>query len=124
MCVFLNLSGDHNKGWSTEGCSVVSSRTNSTTTTCACDHMTLFAVLMEASSDTVTKLAIAEPCCLFFQYLVTKVIKTDQSEHRHIKRVSSAVKLSSAKRGKIHHGYQARETIQWVSSAGKHKTSA
>ena len=55
-CVFLNLSSEHKKTWSTEGCSVVSSRTNITTTTCACDHMTLFAVLMDASGDTVTML--------------------------------------------------------------------
>ncbi|KAJ7374174.1 hypothetical protein OS493_009516 [Desmophyllum pertusum] len=54
LCVFLNLSRKHNKAWSTDGCRIVSSRTNSTTTTCACDHMTLFAVLMDASGDTIT----------------------------------------------------------------------
>ena len=120
MCVFLNLSGNRKEAWSTEGCSVVSSRTNSTTTTCACDHMTLFAVLMEASSDTVNRPAIAEPCYLFFQYLVTKAIQTDQSQRKHKQRVSSAGKRTSVKRGKTQNEFQARENTQRVPSAGKH----
>lgn len=88
VCVFLNLSSELNKAWSTEGCSVVSSRTNSTTTTCACDHMTLFAVLMDASGGTVSSSAMV--CCIatvetrqVFSYNIhnmkIKVIKTDQS---------------------------------------------
>lgn len=86
--------------------------------------MTLFAVLMEASRDPVIRPAIAELCCLVFQYLVTKVIKTDQSQQRHIQQVLSARKHTSAKHGKTLNGCLARENIQRVACAGKHTTGA
>ncbi|XP_022798427.1 uncharacterized protein LOC111336573 isoform X2 [Stylophora pistillata] len=50
-CVFLNLKIKNNTAWSTDGCNVVSSRTNRTTTSCACDHMTVFGILMAINGD-------------------------------------------------------------------------
>ena len=126
MCVYLNLSGDHNKAWSTEGCSIVTSRTNHTTTTCACDHMTLFAVLMEANSDTVTRPAIVQAWSpVFQQIIITKVIKNNQSQQtRTIPWTDQTSK--GAKCGKTYNGCQARKTYellrvgtQGVSNAGK-----
>lgn len=53
-CVFLNLRTKNDTAWSTDGCNVVSSLTNRTTTSCACDHMTVFGILMEINDYKVT----------------------------------------------------------------------
>ena len=36
-------------GWSDEGCRLVTENTTKTLTTCECDHLTLFAVMVESS---------------------------------------------------------------------------
>ena len=61
ICVFINISESNIKAqenvWSSRGCELVTSQTSRTTTTCACNHMTLFAVLMDSGGNKViTKL--------------------------------------------------------------------
>lgn len=45
-----------NSQWSDEGCRLVTNETTKDVTTCECDHLTLFAVMVESSEGDVVKL--------------------------------------------------------------------
>ena len=51
-CVFWRP--DESAIWNTSGCRLVPSESNLTTTTCECDHLTIFAALMDPYDSTVS----------------------------------------------------------------------
>lgn len=51
-CVFWRP--DESAIWNTSGCRLVPSESNVTMTTCECDHLTIFAALMDPYDSTVS----------------------------------------------------------------------
>ena len=51
-CVFWRP--DESAIWNTSGCRLVPSESNATMTTCECDHLTIFAALMDPYDSTVS----------------------------------------------------------------------
>ncbi|XP_065432517.1 adhesion G protein-coupled receptor E3-like [Chrysemys picta bellii] len=69
LCVYWKVEAEKGS-WSPDGCTAV--HTNSTHTTCSCDHLSSFAVLMAPTTVTVSHLSL---CC------VTGELPTD---HHHV----------------------------------------
>ena len=63
--MFINISESNIRAqkdvWSSRGCELVTSQTSRTTTTCACHHMTLFAVLMDSGGNKVSPKLVRIP---------------------------------------------------------------
>uniref|UniRef100_A0A2C9KAD0 GAIN-B domain-containing protein n=1 Tax=Biomphalaria glabrata TaxID=6526 RepID=A0A2C9KAD0_BIOGL len=51
LCSFWNISNGESAGfWSQDGCQVVASQSHKNHTTCQCDHMTSFAIMLDTDN--------------------------------------------------------------------------
>ncbi|KAK3577482.1 hypothetical protein CHS0354_026429 [Potamilus streckersoni] len=98
LCSFWNFSEGHVGAWSQEGCRRINY--NSTHTTCECDHMTNFAILMDVHATEMASFhevslsyityagCIISIICLFFSWITFQFISVIQSErnsiHKHL----------------------------------------
>ncbi|KAL3868657.1 hypothetical protein ACJMK2_041435 [Sinanodonta woodiana] len=98
LCSFWNFSEGHVGAFSQEGCRRI--HYNSTHTTCECDHMTNFAILMDVHSTEMASFhevslayityagCIISIICLFFSWITFQFISVIQSErnsiHKHL----------------------------------------
>ncbi|KAH3734241.1 hypothetical protein DPMN_040680 [Dreissena polymorpha] len=98
QCSFWNFSIGFSGGWSQKGC--VLDKYNSTHTTCRCDHMTNFAILMDIHSTKISDVhvmtlsyityvgIIISVVCCFLSWLTFVCLSSVQSErnsiHKHL----------------------------------------
>ncbi|KAK1170269.1 adhesion G-protein coupled receptor F3-like, partial [Acipenser oxyrinchus oxyrinchus] len=106
MCVYWDFkANDGNGGWSGEGCRWDRQNSNSTTSSCVCDHLTSFSVLMSKFPislpwlDEIGYVGVGVSICslmlcLIIEFLVwSSVVKSNISHFRHTALVNISLSL-------------------------------
>ncbi|KAK6490057.1 adhesion G-protein coupled receptor F1-like, partial [Huso huso] len=106
MCVYWDFkTNDGNGGWSSQGCKWEKQDSNSTTSSCVCDHLTSFSVLMSKFPislpwlDEIGYVGVGVSICslmlcLVIEFLVwNSVVKSNISHFRHTALVNISVSL-------------------------------